>query len=99
MPNAFENRELAAEAGRKSKRGPGKKTREMKKMLADLMEKLYESVNDDLDQLDIKDKAVLLTRLAEYNVPKMRATESRVNIENLSESDINELWKRITEGE
>lgn len=63
---------LAAEAGRKGKRGPAKYSEETREMVAKLIEKLYSNVIDDLDNLDTKEKALILAKLFEYQIPKIR---------------------------
>ena len=71
--NTFENRAIASEAGKKSRRGPAKLNTEVKGMISNLIENLYEDVIDNLDDLNTREKAQLLAKLFEYDVPKMRA--------------------------
>lgn len=62
------------EAGKKSKRGQAATTKEVKQMISDLVEKLHSEVIENIDQLEAKEKAELLTKLVEYVIPKQKHT-------------------------
>ena len=91
----FDNIERAREAGRKSKRGPSKVSGQTKEKIAQLVETLFDDVMNNMDDLETKDKANLLVKLIEYEIPKRRAVESTVELSMLSDEEVNELIERI----
>ncbi len=86
---------LASEAGKKSRRGPSKVSGQTKEKIARLVDKLFDDVMGDMDSLETKDKANLLVKLIEYEIPKRRAVESTVELSMLSDEEVNELIERI----
>ncbi len=77
------NKELAAASGKKSKRGEGKITKEVKQMIIDLTNELYQDVARNKNELDTNQKAGLLMKLFEYQVSKAKKSieiEGAVNV-------------------
>lgn len=66
------DKQTASEAGKKSKRGPSATTTEVKQIITNLVEKLQTDIFDNLNKLEPKEKADLLTKLIEYVIPKQR---------------------------
>jgi len=87
--------EQAREAGMKSKRGLSKSSEKVKEIVENLTLKLYDSIITDWDQLDVKDKATLFARLVDYNLPKQRQSETVINIESLTDEEVNSAINRI----
>lgn len=56
-----------------------------KEKVKDLFDKLYSDVIDNLDDLDTKEKAHLLTKLIEYQVPKIRSVEGNMDIKHVAD--------------
>lgn len=93
--SGFNNKEVAAAAGRKSRRGANKATVEAREMIANLTDLLYEDLKNNLDDLDTKDKAQLFPKLLEYRVAKLRSVESKVQIDSLSEQQVSDMVDKI----
>ena len=77
------NKELASASGKKSKRGEGKITKEVKQMIIDLTNELYQDVARNKNELDTNQKAGLLMKLFEYQVSKAKKSieiEGAVNV-------------------
>ena len=96
MPGAFKDKKLASEAGKKSKRGPSNYHTPLAEYIKG---EGAEKARRILAELDGAEYLALYERLKQYYIPKKRAIDSRVSVENLSNETIDELWKRITEGE
>lgn len=86
---------LAAENGRKGKRGPSRINVEAAEIITNLTQRLYVSVMNNWQDLETKDQAMLLAKLMDYILPKKRSVESRISIDNLPNEDIEELWNRM----
>ena len=73
------NKELASKNGKKSKRGEAKLTKDVKEMVKELTEQLYSDVTSNIKELDTNQKAQLLVKLIDYQLPKLKAIESRTD--------------------
>ena len=60
-----------------------------------LIENNLDKLQDDLDALDPKDRLKMIIDLSSYVIPKQRAVENKVELENkLINFDIRELYNR-----
>jgi len=50
-------------------------TKEVKAMIVDMTNKLYQDVINNINELDTNQKASLLMKLIEYRVPKLRSVD------------------------
>lgn len=89
------NKELAAENGRKTKRGPSRINVEAAEIITNLTQRLYVSVMNNWQDLETKDQAMLLAKLMDYIIPKKRSVDSRVDITNLSSQEVDVLIDKI----
>jgi len=92
MPNAFEDKALASEAGKKSKRGLAKNNSKLGQYIVG---EGQEKALQILDELDGVEFLTFYEKLKQYYTPKKRAVESRISLEHLPGEDIEELWKRM----
>lgn len=93
------NKELAVVSGKKSKRGPAKITKDIKQMIADLTSELYYDVFNNLSELGYYHKANLLSKLFEYQTPKMRSTEYKTDVDSMSDAQIDLITEKLMENE
>ena len=75
------NSETAREAGKKSKRGPAKITRERQEKILQILEKLDKGLNADLKAIKNNDRVNLWKDLQEYVVPKLQRMEAKIEID------------------
>ena len=87
--------EQARQAGRKSKRGMSKSSEKVKEIVEDLTLKLFDSIIKDWEELDVKDKATLFARLLDYNIPKLKQSETVISIETMTDEEVNAAIDRI----
>ena len=81
----FRNRELASRAGKLSSRKgiPNKATSEVRKAFQLLVENNLERLQNDLDELEPKDRIKFILDLAKFILPQLQA----VSIDDLREKD------------
>jgi len=87
MPNAFENKKIASEAGKKSKRGKAVLTSEIKDKLKGIID--IPKLAEMLDQLEPKDYVRAKIDLLRLLIPKSNDVEMKVT--NLSLKDMDNL--------
>ena len=80
-----------------SKRGKNKYNYEVIEIISNLSAKLYKDVIDHLDDMAVKDKAMLLPRLLEFLAPKQIRTEyvNDFDLEQMSDKDIDLIINRL----
>ena len=71
----------ASEAGKKSKRGPAKITRERQEKILQILEKLDKGLEVDLKAIKNNDRINLWKDLQEYVVPKLQRMEAKIEID------------------
>lgn len=93
------NTQTASAAGRKSSRkGVGNKsTASLKKRLTQLLEDQFDTVLDNMEQLEAKDHVSAYIKLLEYCVPKQRNITETIDVSSLSDDQVNEMLDRILE--
>jgi gentisate 1,2-dioxygenase len=80
---------------------PNKVTMETREWVSQLIDKNRKRLEKDLKDLDPKDRWAVIEKLMQYAVPKMQSVEARIDFNNLSDEQlddiINELTKEIEE--
>lgn len=79
--------------GGRAKGTPNKVTHDVRTWLAKLISKNRRQLERDLQELEPKDRVMMLERLMQYVVPKKQAV--RAEISDLSETDIADVAERI----
>ena len=72
---------------------PNKITSNLKATIQGIVERQFETLEDDLEQMDGKDKVNAVLKLIEYILPKQR--EQKINFSDMSDSEIDELINRL----
>ena len=91
------NKQTAAEAGRKSKRGPAKTTEDLRKRVKNLIDDNYEQIQKDLAVLKPKERVDAWLRLLEYSLPKQARVDVQMGLRDLLELSEEELEQTIIE--
>jgi hypothetical protein len=86
---------MRAKIGGREKGTPNKTTKELKQVLHSVIEQQLETIEEDLQKLDPKDRLNILLRLVEYVLPKQR--EQKIDFNSLTDTEIDELINRITD--
>jgi hypothetical protein len=86
---------MRAKTGGREKGTPNKTTKELKQVLHSVIEQQLETIEEDLQKLDPKDRLNILLRLVEYVLPKQR--EQKIDFNSLTDTEIDELINRITD--
>lgn len=91
-------------AGR-TKGTPNKTTAELRQLVAAIVEKNIDKVNDDLSKMQPKDRVAMLEKLMAYVLPRMQAITanvsadvdqiSRIDFGKLSDKDITEIADKV----
>jgi hypothetical protein len=74
---------------------PNKTTKELKGLIHRVVKQQLETIEEDLQDLDPKDRLNVLLKLVEYVLPKQR--EQKIDFNSLTEAEIDELINRITD--
>lgn len=93
--NTFENKEIARRAGALSRRGPGKDTQRIRDAFHNLLEDNLDNINKDLEVLEPKDRLNFFVKVAEYILPKLQRSETRVDVSALTNDEVERLVDRI----
>jgi hypothetical protein len=90
--------DTAKQAGKMSSRKekPNKTTKELKTILQRVVEVQLDTIEEDLQDLDPKDRLNILLRLVEYILPKVR--EQKISFNELTDEEIDNLITKITDG-
>ena len=75
---------------------PNKVTSEVKTWLAELIDKNRKQIEKDLKALEPKDRILIFEKLLSYVVPKMQSVEAKINLENLSDEQLNQVINELT---
>jgi hypothetical protein len=79
-------------AGR-AKGTPNKSTTNLKSSILSIVEKSFETIEDDLQDMETKEKVGFVLKLIEYVLPKQR--ETKIDFNSLSDEEIDELINRL----
>ena len=75
---------------------PNRTTAEMKTWLSGLIDKNRRQIEKDLKRLEPKDRLLILERLMQYTVPKMQAVTAQIDLNKLSDEQLNILINELT---
>ena len=75
---------------------PNRVTTEMKTWLAGLIDKNRRQIEKDLKRLEPKDRLLILERLMQYTVPKMQAVTAQIDLNTLTDEQLNILINELT---
>ncbi|KAA6339833.1 hypothetical protein EZS27_012259 [termite gut metagenome] len=80
----------------RTKGTPNKVTMETREWIKHLIDKNREQIERDLEALDPKDRILVIEKLMQYAVPKMQSVEARIDFNNLSDEQLDEIVNRIS---
>jgi hypothetical protein len=86
---------MRVKTGGRTKGTPNRTTKELKEMIHNIVEVQLDTIEEDLQDLDPKDRLNILLRLVEYVLPKQR--EQKLDFSNLSDAEIDELINKISD--
>jgi len=79
------------------KGSPNKVTSSVKSWISQLLDDNREQIKQDFKKLDPKDRIAMFERLMQYVTPKMGSVEAKIDLNELSENQIDEIIKNINE--
>ena len=79
------------------KGSPNKTTQSVREWLTRLIDENREQIRKDLAALEPKERLQVLEKFMQYTVPKMQSVEARVDIDRLSDSQIDQVIKELSE--
>jgi hypothetical protein len=79
--------------GGRQKGTPNKATANLKNTIHGIVERQFETLESDLEELDGRDKINFVLKLIEYVLPKQR--ETKIDFNSLSDEEIDELINRL----
>lgn len=79
--------------GGRQKGTPNKATANLKNTIHGIVERQFETLESDLEELDGRDKINFVLKLIEYVLPKQR--ETKIDFSSLSDAEIDELIERL----
>jgi hypothetical protein len=86
---------MRVKTGGRTKGTPNRTTKELKELIHNIVEVQLDTIEEDLKDLEPKDRLNILLKLVEYVLPKQR--EQKIDFSNLSDAEIDELINRITD--
>jgi deoxyribodipyrimidine photolyase-like uncharacterized protein len=79
------------------KGSPNKTTQSVREWLTRLIDDNREQIRKDLAALEPKERLQVLEKFMQYTVPKMQSVEARVDIDRLSDSQIDQVINELSE--
>jgi len=73
-----------------------KVTTEMKTWLKGLIDNNRQQIEKDLKSLEPKDRLLILERLMQYTVPKMQAVTAQIDLNCISDEQLNQIIYELT---
>ncbi|MCC8118548.1 MAG: hypothetical protein LIP09_07370 [Bacteroidales bacterium] len=84
--------------GGRAKGTPNKATATLREWVGNLIDKNRRQVERDLKALEPKDRLAMIEKLLQYVMPKQQAVKAEVDLNNLSDAQldllVDELWER-----
>lgn len=68
---------------------------DLRKLLSDFLEKRFESIINDFESLEPKDRIKVYTDLLQYGLPKLQAVSNDLNFESLTDEQLDEIIDRL----
>lgn len=79
------------------KGSPNKTTQSVREWLTRLIDDNREQIRKDLAALEPKERLQVLEKFMQYTVPKMQSVEAHVDIDRLSDSQIDQVINELSE--
>lgn len=79
------------------KGSPNKTTTEVRQWLSRLIEKNRRQIERDLKALEPKDRLIILEKFMSYTVPKMQSIQAQIELNNLTDEQLDNLVFEITQ--
>ena len=73
---------------------PNAVNRNLRQRVTELLDRNFDAVLNDLENLEPKDRVNAWLRLLEFAMPKMQRTENVIDLSNLSDAEVEELFER-----
>ena len=70
-----------------------KSTTNLKSTIQRIVERSFETIEDDLQDMDTKDKVSFILKLVEFVLPRQK--ETKIDFNSLSDDEIDELINRL----
>ncbi len=84
--------------GGRQKGTPNKVTASVKDWLSELIDKNRRQMERDIKELEPRERLQVLEKLMQYVIPKQQAVSANVNIERLSDEQLDSLIEELTRG-
>lgn len=84
--------------GGRKKGTPNKVTTTQREWLTRLIDNNRERIEQDINLLEPKDRLLILERLMQYSIPKLQAVQTRVELNTLTDEQIDNMITEITKG-
>jgi len=71
---------------------------QMRDLIQQLFDENYDKIQEDLENLEAKDRLKFLSDLLPYLLPKLQSTthNTEINLDSMTEEDLDKLIERIT---
>jgi hypothetical protein len=79
------------------KGSPNKVTSSVKMWISQLIDDNRAQLEKDIKQLEPKDRILVLEKLMQYVIPKMQTVEAKVDLNDLSDAQIDRIINNINE--
>ena len=80
------------------KGSPNKTTQSVREWLKKLIDDNREQIKKDLAALEPKERLQMLEKFMQYTVPKMQSVEAKIDVDSLSDDQLNKLIYELTKG-
>lgn len=80
------------------KGSPNKVTGELRSWVAQLIDSNKEQLEKDLKRLEPKDRWAVIEKLMQYTIPKMQSINGCINLNDLTDEQLDIIIERITNG-
>lgn len=84
--------------GGRAKGTPNRVTATVKEWLSELIDNNRQRIENDIELLEPKDRLQIMERLMQYVIPKQQAVKADVDLNKLSDEEIDNLIADITKG-
>ncbi|MDR1348368.1 MAG: hypothetical protein LBJ63_08110 [Prevotellaceae bacterium] len=82
--------------GGRTKGVPNKVTTDLRTWIHDLLNSNRQQIDKDIKQLEPQQRVMLFEKLLSYAIPKMQSVEAKIDIEQLTDEQINLIINEIT---
>ncbi|OLY91788.1 hypothetical protein SAMN05444008_10936 [Cnuella takakiae] len=75
-----------------------KATSKIRELMSDFLEKNFPVIAEEFEKLEGRDKVKAYTDLLPYVMPKMQSISNEIDLERLTDEQLDELYNRIVKG-